>query len=632
MSRHRAPPASGSRGPRRAGLLAVGLIVAAGLAAYADSFRGVFVFDDISEIERNPAIRQLWPPDTAMLDGPGLPRRPIPYYTFALNYALDGNRVWGYHLVNLAVHLACAGLLFGIVRRTLAEGRLAPRYGRAATGIALAAAILWTVHPLQTQAVTYVYQRLESLSAMFYLLTLYCFLRGVPRALPALLPEPAGRRLPAGTQRQPQPDAGKAGGARAAPAGSRFWLWGSLAACALGMASKETMVTAPLLLLWYDRVFVAGSWAEIAHKRGKYHAMLAATWLVLAAVVWSQAYRYAEFAASPHTPISYALNQAPVVLHYLRLAFWPQGQCLYYLWPAADSFVQLLPPLAAVLALGGACLVCVFRRPPLGFLLGSFWLILAPTSSIFPVYELAFEHRVYLPLAALAVTAVLAGYEASGLIAGRGRRPTAVAAARMAAVAALTIALAVTTYARNTVYHSFIGMLLDVAAKAPHNWEAYGKLAQRYLDLRDYAESAKYGRLALDWCPPPQDARDAKALAPVHCNLGIALLRLGDQREAVQHLQSSLELDPSLPTAEVNLGNALLPTSPEAALACYQRALRLDPKCAEAYNNLGWILARRDPDVAMPYFEQALVLEPTLASAQENLDRCLQWRRSRGPR
>jgi len=104
----------------------------------------------------------------------------------------------------------------------------------------------------------------------------------------------------------------------------------------------------------------------------------------------------------------------------------------------------------------------------------------------------------------------------------------------------------------------------------------------------------------------------------------------GDQPEAMQHLQSSVELDPGLSAAQVNLGNALLRTSPDAAMACYRRALKLDPTCAEAFNNLGWILARGDPDVAMPYFERALAIDPTLASAQENFERCLQWRRARG--
>jgi tetratricopeptide (TPR) repeat protein len=346
--------------------------------------------------------------------------------------------------------------------------------------------------------------------------------------------------------------------------------------------------------------------------------------------VWSQAYRYGEFATPPHTPISYALNQAPVLLHYLRLVCWPQGQCLYYLWPEADSFSQLLPPLAAVLALGGACLVCVFRYPPLGFLLGSFWLILAPTSSVFPVYELAFEHRMYLPLAALAVAAALGGHEATGLVPGRCRRPTAVAVTRIVAVASLAVALGAATCARNAAYHSYLGMWLDVVAQAPHNWEAYDKLARRYLDMRNYAESARYGRLALERSPPPRDPRDLKTLAALHCNLGSALLSAGDQPEAMQHLQSSVELDPGLSAAQVNLGNALLRTSPDAAMACYRRALKLDPTCAEAFNNLGWILARGDPDVAMPYFERALAIDPTLASAQENFERCLQWRRARG--
>jgi tetratricopeptide (TPR) repeat protein len=631
--------------------LAIGLIVAAGWAAYANSFCGVFVLDDLYEIERNPAIRQLWPPAVPMFQGSGLPRRPIPYYTFALNYALGGYEVWGYHLLNLAVHLACALLLFAVVRRTLAGGRLAAPYGQAATGIALATALLWTVHPLQTQAVTYVYQRLESLAAMFYLLTLYCFLRGVSADRPGPPAEPRSRRLPVATHPRPERSTVDRGETR----GSRLWLWGSVVACALGMASKETMVTAPLLVLWYDRVFVAASWKELARRRWTYHASLAATWLLLAAVISAQTERYGELVTPPHTPLAYALNQGPVILHYFKLAFWPQDQCLYYLWQEAGSVGALLPSLATIAALAGACLVCMLRYPRLGFLLGSFWLLLAPTSSIFPVYELAFEHRMYLPLAALAGVVVLAGYEATRRVIAppKGdspifatmlrtvpakigtvptRRRIAVAAAQIAAVAALTIVLAAATTARNAVYHSYLGMWMDVIAKAPHNWEAYDKLARCHFEMHNYAEAAKYGRLTLQWSPPPRCRHDATALAAIHGNLGIALLRSGDRPGAVEHLRRSVELDANIAPTWVNLGNLLIQTSPDAAMACYRQALKLDPACAEAYNNLGWVLAGRDPEQALPYFERALAIEPALADARNNLERCLRLRHARSGR
>ena len=202
------------------------------MLAYSNSFCGVFVFDDRLEIVKNPALERLWPPGGAMFGGQTMPARPLPYYTFAINYALHGTKVWGYHAVNLAIHLAAGLVLFGIVRRTLRMPRVPSRYAAAADGLALAAALLWVVHPLQTESVTYIYQRMESLMGLFYLLTLYCFLHSAASPRPWL------------------------------------WLGAAVLCCAAGMDSKEVMVTAPLLVLWYDRVFVARGWGIFSAAAG----------------------------------------------------------------------------------------------------------------------------------------------------------------------------------------------------------------------------------------------------------------------------------------------------------------------------------------------------------------------------
>ena len=162
---------------------AIGIALAA-IAAYHNSFQVPLVFDDQTWITNNPTIRRLWPlgpvvfpPKTAVVGG-----RPVLNLTLAINYALGGTDVWGYHAVNLAIHILAAWTLLGIVRRTLLLPKLRDRFGTAATPIAVAVAILWTVHPLQTAAVTYLTQRNESLMALFYLLTLYGVVRGATAA------------------------------------------------------------------------------------------------------------------------------------------------------------------------------------------------------------------------------------------------------------------------------------------------------------------------------------------------------------------------------------------------------------------------------------------------------------------
>lgn len=211
------------------------LLVIAGILAYHNSLFTPFVFDDSVSITLNRTIRHLWPVWEALLPPhrTGLPveGRPVVNFTLAVNYALGGVTPWGYHALNLAIHILAGLTLFGIARRTLLRPAMSGRFGAEATSLALAIALLWTVHPLQTEAVTYVVQRAESLMGLFYLLTMYCFIRGVESRWP-------GR-----------------------------WYALSVAACLLGMGSREVMVSAPLMVLFYDRTFVAGSFPEAWKRR-----------------------------------------------------------------------------------------------------------------------------------------------------------------------------------------------------------------------------------------------------------------------------------------------------------------------------------------------------------------------------
>jgi hypothetical protein len=201
----RAVPRDSSRGsPRFASTVLVALLVTGAAAfAYQTSFAGVFVFDDEFAIQRNPHIRTLWPLTRVLSAPPESPvsARPVASLTLAVNYALapvesrdvmapggatapaDVTRrfldnLWGYHFMNLALHVFAALAVFGVVRRTLVSDRLRPRFGAASRALASAIALVWVVHPLTTDAVTYVTQRTEVLMGLFYLLTLYCAVRG----------------------------------------------------------------------------------------------------------------------------------------------------------------------------------------------------------------------------------------------------------------------------------------------------------------------------------------------------------------------------------------------------------------------------------------------------------------------
>ena len=274
---------------RRTTACAAATLVLAGLLAYGNSLSVPFIFDDLHAIVENPSIRHFWswtsflPPP----GGSGVSGRPLVSLTLALNFALGGLDVRGYHATNLALHICAALALFGLVRRTIAL--LASGAGAASTAVALAIALIWEVHPLETESVTCVIQRNEVMIGLFYLLTLYCF-------------------------------------ARFAGGGRRSWGFLSVVACLLGMASKEVMVTAPLIVLLYDRTFVAGTWAEAWRRRRRYYFSLAATWLLLAALLVHQGGSRGGAAGFGLgiTPWTYALTQCRAVVHNLRLAFWPR--------------------------------------------------------------------------------------------------------------------------------------------------------------------------------------------------------------------------------------------------------------------------------------------------------------------
>jgi tetratricopeptide (TPR) repeat protein len=555
------------------------LIVAAALWAYHNSFAGAFLLDDEEAIVNNEAIRRPWPfatPWDALHPGSLLT------LSLAANYALGELRPWGYHLVNLAVHVLAALTLYGLVRRTLLLGPRRARYEGSAAWLALAAALLWLVHPLQTESVTYVVQRSESMMGLFYLLTLYGVLRGAEAA-----------------------------------AGAWRWYAAAVACCALGMLTKEVMVTAPLAALLYDRVFLAPRWRDALRRRWGLYAGLAATWALLTARVvalftQSPVAATVGFRVPGITPLEYAASQSGVIVHYLRLTLWPAGQCLDYGWPPARTAWEVLPPALVLAALLAATLWALWRRPGLGWCGALFFLVLAPTSSIVPLKDLAFEHRMYLPLAAVVVVAVLAG-EALAVAAGRvirterGRRLAAVGL-----VAGPVIVLGALTMWRNEDYRDPAILWADVVAKRPANPRGYNNLGNTLLTRGRSAEAAGFLREAVRLDP---------SFALAHYNLGNALTDLGQPAEAINHYREALRLIPAFPQAQYNLANALARQGHGAeAIDHYCEALRLDPRFVLAHYNLANALVHEGrPEEAVPHYQEAVRLDPGCVPAHGNL-------------
>ena len=289
------PAKSSSSGfSRSTGLAGVAIVLAA-LVAYYNSFSGPFIYDDVVSITENPTIRHLWPVGRVLSPPAHLPvtGRPLLNLSLALNYALSGNAVWSYHALNLLIHILAGLTLFGLVRRTLLrQGNggqalqqpvLSKQFGEASMPLAFAVALLWVVHPLQTECVTYVTQRAESLMGLLYLLTLYCFVRGAESARTLN----AERRTPNAESPTTNYELPTTERRRLSDYSSSLWMLASVGACLLGMASKEVMVSAPLMVLLYDRTFVAGSFRAAWQNHWRLYLGLAVSWLLLGFLVAS---------------------------------------------------------------------------------------------------------------------------------------------------------------------------------------------------------------------------------------------------------------------------------------------------------------------------------------------------------
>ncbi len=619
------------------------------LAAYARTFTAPFIFDDIPAITQNTTIRHLTDWRAVLLpgsmQGAGTAGRPVINLSFALNYAVSGERVWSYHLFNLLVHVGTALACFGIVRRTLLSPRLKERCGADSLAVALGVAAMWGLHPLLTESVSSVVQRTESVMGLFYLLTLYAFIRSVYAS-------------------------GNAVGWRAVS-------WG---ACALGMLSKEVMVSAPLLVLLYDGTFVTDSVAAAWRQRRNFYLGLALTWIPLVLVMAASRGRGGTVGFGHGvTWWEYALTQCHAVALYVRLSLWPHPLVLDYGMAVVKSAASVWPQALLLLALGLGTLVALGRRSPWGFLGAWFFVILAPSSSVVPlVTQTIAEHRMYLPLAAVIVIVAVAIHA----VAGRG------AGWILAGLAALA---GVGTYLRNEDYRSAETIWRDTMAKQPGNERAYyglamicdeqGRIAEAIghyetaLRLKpDYANAhsnlahdlVEAGRMQEAVSHYEDVARLEPTLADPHIHLGALLVRLGrydeaireyeavlrllpssgeDQfnlaqvefrvgrlTEAISHYESAVRLKPGVAEMHFRLGNARLKAEQyEAAVGDYREAVRLDPNLYEAQMNLAGVLVLLNrPSEAVGVYEQALRLRPGDALTKENLERARAQLRASG--
>lgn len=515
------------------------LLAVAVLLVYANSFRGAFVFDDEEAIHRNPYVTNpgtlewLWRTPPASTLG----CRPAAQWTFALNYATGGMAVAGYHAVNVAIHLGAAVTLFLLLRLILAETRWGRGDPEGAWMSAVLAALWWAVHPLQTQAVTYICQRQESQASLLYLLAMLAVFR---------------------RNQAPSPR----------------WAILAVVCCWLGLATKEIALSIPLAaiaLTWLQN----GKGATFTRANLRFFASLGAGWLLSAVLMLGgEASMDEAVGRSPHSPLGYLLSQAEIIPHYLRLVFDPRHQVFdYYDWPvpALDAgLIVRASLLAAGLVLG---FILLARRNWAALPLLLFYAVLAPSSSFITLHNQAFEHRMYLPLAcvlALVVTAGAMTLRGTAWLGKPGRRQAQVAVLGILAVVVAWHAWL--TYQRNDMYASAERLWRDTAEKRPRNARAFMNLGEALLQRGAVSEGLEMleHALAVGYRPGLQ--------SPAHHNLAMVYTDLGRLDKALHHYGRAIEADPGKGSAYVN--RAVIHTQQKAyrlAAADQEKAIALLP-------------------------------------------------------
>lgn len=373
-----------------------GVLILAVFLVYSNTFNASFHFDDTPNIVENYNIRSL-SNIPGMLKG----QRGVTMATFALNYAAGGLNVVGYHIVNISIHAAAAVLAYFFVFLTLGSLTEDETWAKR---IAAYSALLFAVHPVQTQSVTYIVQRMESLASLFYLAALLFFIKS----------------------------------AKCSDSGKRLALYAGVAiAYVLGVMSKEITITMPVIALLYDYYFIGKHEAKGIFARIPVYAILAVLSVVFIVVFIAPLGGFGDlseessgiavgmapsagFGVKSITPLEYLFTQFNVIVYYIALLLVPINQNLDYDFPVSRGLfempvvqegtilnIPILPPivsLSILLAIVAVAVWLFFRYKKTGearvlvisFFVFWFFIILAPTSSFVPIIDVIFEHRLYL--------------------------------------------------------------------------------------------------------------------------------------------------------------------------------------------------------------------------------------------
>ena len=556
-------------------------IIVIGIIIYSNSFDCSFHFDD-----SNIFTDSVKNPSSTILDWIYLfPSRPIGTLTFALNYYIHGLNVWGYHFVNLLIHLTNAFLIWWLTWLTLSSPFMKnEEIAKHKAIIAFLTSLLFVSHPLATQSVTYIAQRFASLATLFYLLSLVFYIKG---------------RLWQGSNTV------------------RWLLLGSsILSGVLGMLTKEIVFTLPFAILLYDYCFIKKTTWKLEIKDPAFIVSLIT--LVIFILLFLKNFSplsvfdtVLPFQGYTHS-ISmkeYLLTQFNVIITYIRLFILPVNQNLDYDFPVAATLLELKTFFSFSLLLGiVAAGVILFKKYRL-ISFGIFWffLTISVESSIIPISQnVIFEHRTYLPGFGffLAFVSLFFYFFKERFI-------------KIAVIILLVIALAnaVLTYQRNKIWKDEYTLWSDCIKKAPNKARSHNNLGVSLVEEGKIDEAVDHYQKALKNNPNYDDA---------HYNLANALIKQGKIDEAISHYRQTVQINPHH-LAQNNLGlNLAKQGKLDEAIYHFQQALQIDPNNPGLYLNLGIALGNKgNLSEAIEHFRQAIYLNPDYEDARQALRQAL---------
>ncbi len=583
------------------------LIVVIGWAAYINSFQAPFVYDDLGNIVTNRDLQAFKFGEVSSYMG----TRSLPHASLALNYRVGQLNVFGYHLVNWLIHVLAALVLFWlslalarICYQQVRTYRLAGLVWDTRIVFALFVSLVFVSHPLATEAVTYVVQRIVSLTALLYLLAIATYVQW-----------------------------------RLSGSKSRRWLWAvlSLATTLLAMHSKEIAFTIPLAIAWLELCFFLPQEAATAGYRKRRVLTRLLFWLALLTYLPWRLWGYlilpsggsampadvtgsvdaAAAVSSGLTPLSrvvYLMTQFSVLLTYLRLLIFPVGQSIDHNYVIHYSLFDV-PVLAGLLAVMGLLALTLWlwpRRRIMSFGIGFFFLNMVMESSILPLLEIVAEYRLYLPLVGFALVA-------GDMLVLLHTKITQWKKLQAIAVVIILL-LAVVTFQRNNIWRDPILLWQDAIAKAPDKARPHNNLGTLLLEQGKYMDAASHFQRAVEIDP---------RYAHAHNNLGTAFGMMGRLEEAAAEYQRVLELNPNIMTASINLGIIYLKQEQlgkaegqlTKAVAQLESVVQRDPRSARARAILGTVYAQQGKlEAAREQFEKVLEIDSNDSGARNNLD------------